>query len=64
MVIIIKTRKKPGPHPEKPLDTQVKTRVDKETLAKLEFCMEKLNATRSQVLRKSIHCLYDELNKN
>lgn len=62
-MIIIKARKKPGPHPVKPLDTELKTRVDKETLAELDFCKEKLNSTRSEVLRKGVHCLYEDLNK-
>ena len=45
-------RKKPGPHPEKPLDTQIKTRADKETMEKSIGTVEKIfneykaNATR------------------
>lgn len=54
-------RKKPGPHPEKPLDTQIKTRADKETMEKIEYCIKKLNITRSEVLRRGVHCLYEEL---
>jgi len=60
-VINIQARKKPGPHPEKPLDTELKTRVDKETLEKLDFCKDKLNTTRSEVLRRGVHSLYDDL---
>jgi len=59
--MIIKARKKPGPHPEKPLDTELKTRVDKETLEKLDYCRDKLNTTRSEVLRRGVHSLYDDL---
>jgi len=59
--MIIKARKKPGPHPEKPLDTELKTRVDKETLEKLDYCRDKLNTTRSEVLRQGVHSLYDDL---
>ena len=47
-------RKKPGPHPEKPLKHDLKVRVDNETLAKVEFCMKKLSMTRSKVLRQSL----------
>ena len=54
-------RKKPGPHPEKPLDTQFKVRADKETVEKLEYCMAKLNVTRSEVLRRGVHSLYESL---
>jgi len=54
-------RKKPGPHPEKPLDTQIKARADKETIEKIEYCMAKLNITRSEVLRRGVHSLYESL---
>ena len=30
-------RKKPGPHPEKPLEIEVKARVDKETFEQLRY---------------------------
>ena len=56
-------RKKPGPHPEKPLDTEVKIRVDQETLNEITYCQKKLNTTRSEVLRKGVHSLYNDLNK-
>ena len=59
----MKERKKPGPHPEKPLANDLKVRVDDETLAKIEFCMKALNITRSEVLRKGVNTLYDDLNK-
>ncbi len=54
-------RKKPGPHPEKPLDTQIKTRADKDTMEKIEYCMAKLKITRSEVLRRGVHSLYESL---
>ncbi|MCQ5130478.1 hypothetical protein NE562_12470 [Butyricicoccus faecihominis] len=54
-------RKKPGPHPEKPLDTQIKTRADKDTMEKIEFCMKKLSITRSEVLRRGVQTLYESL---
>lgn len=54
-------RKKPGPHPEKPLDTTLKTRADKETVEKMEYCMAKLHITRSEALRRGIHSLYESL---
>ncbi len=61
MVIHIEARKKPGPHPENPLDTQIKVRIDKITIDEIDFCKEKLNTTRSDVLRKGVHKLYEEL---
>jgi len=59
----LKERKKPGPHPEKPLEHDLKVRVDNETLEKIEFCKEKLKITRSEVLRKGAQKLYDDLQK-
>jgi hypothetical protein len=59
----LKERKKPGPHPEKPLEHDLKVRVDNESLAKIEFCMKKLNITRSEVLRRGVNSLYDGLKK-
>ena len=38
-------------------------RVDKETKAKLEACTKTLNATRSDVVRKGINLVYDQLKK-
>ena len=54
-------RKKPGPQPEKPLEIEVKARVDKETFEQLQYCQSKLNVNRSETIRKSIHSLYDDL---
>ncbi|HMM06762.1 MAG TPA: hypothetical protein PKD52_08870 [Clostridiales bacterium] len=59
----MKERKKPGPHPEKPLKHDLKVRVDDETLAKVGYCMKELQMTRSQVLRKGVNTLYDQLQK-
>lgn len=59
----LKERRKPGPHPEKPLEHDLKVRVDKGTMEKVEFCMKELHMTRSEVLRKGVHSLYDELQK-
>ena len=54
-------RRKPGPHPEKPLVHDLKVKVDDETLEKIEFCTKQLSLTRSEVLRKGIHDLYEGL---
>jgi len=45
------------------MDNHIKFRADKETVEKIEYCKEKLNTTRSDVLRKGVHSLYDDLNK-
>lgn len=59
----ITARKKPGPRPENPLDTEIKLRLDKITIEKIEYCKKELNTTRSDVLRKGVQNLYDELQK-
>lgn len=57
----MKERKKPGPQPEKPLEHDLKVRVDNERLDKIQYCMEKLSITRSEVLRKGVDLLYESL---
>lgn len=59
----MKERRKPGPHPEKPLEHDLKVRVNKESLEKIEFCMKELKITRSEVLRKGVDALYETLCK-
>lgn len=56
-------RKKPGPHPEKPLEIEVKARVDKETFEQLQCCQETLQVNRSETIRKGIKSLYEDLHK-
>ena len=50
----LKERKKPGPPPEKPLEHDLKVRVSQESLDKIQFCMDQLNLTRSEVLRRGV----------
>lgn len=57
----MKERRKPGPHPEKPLEHDLKVRVDNETLEKINFCKDKLSITRSETLRRGVRSLYEEL---
>lgn len=60
----LKERKKPGPHPEKPLEHDLKVRVSQESLDKIQFCMDQLNLTRSEVLQRGVDSLYDRLQKS
>lgn len=57
-------KKKPGPHPENPMDTMIRVRVDRITLEKLDNSAAKLHTTRSDIIRKGIHMVEDELGKN
>lgn len=56
-------RKKPGPKTERSLEHDLKVRVDNERFDKIQYCMGKLNITRSEVLRKGVDLLYEGLKK-
>ena len=43
------------------MDIAIKLRMDKETDEKIKYCMEKLQMTRSAILRKGVHDLYERL---
>ena len=61
--VCLKERKKPGPKTEKPLEHDLKVRVDNDKMDKIQYCMDKLNLTRSEVLRKGVDVLYEGLKK-
>lgn len=54
---------KRGRPTDSPKNTTVKMRMDKETVAMLDECTEKLDATRSEVIRTGIRKVYDGLDK-
>lgn len=56
-------KKKPGPKTDHPMDTMLRVRVDKITLEKLEDSAKELNTSRSEVIRKGIHRIHDDLKK-
>jgi len=43
--------------------TMFRVRLDNSSMSKLDECAEKLNATRSDVVRKGIDKVHDDLNK-
>ena len=45
------------------MNNHIKFRADKETVEKIDYCMEKLDTTRSDVIRKDVHSLYNDLNQ-
>lgn len=58
------SEKKMGRPPvENPLSERIYLRVDKETKEVLDECVEKLNTTRSEVVRKGIYLVQDGLKK-
>jgi len=56
--------KKMGRPPSgKPKSKTIEIRVDQEMMIKLDASAEKLNTTRSAIVRKGIEKVYDELQK-
>ena len=51
------------PKSDNPKDIQLKIRADKNTVADLDYCCEKLNKTRSDVIRKGIQMVKSEIEK-
>jgi len=51
------------PKAEHPKDIQLKIRADKKTIEDLEFCCEKLNKTKSDVIRLGIQKVKTEVEK-
>lgn len=53
--------KKIGRPTESLKDTMLRVRIDKDTLEQLDECVETLDSNRSEVLRKGIKMLHDDL---
>ena len=51
------------PKAENPKDIQLKIRADKQLMQDLDFCCEKLNKTRSDVIRLGIRMVKAEAEK-
>lgn len=51
------------PKVENPKDIQLKIRADKQTMEDLDFCCEKLDKTRSDIIRLGIQKVKTELGK-
>lgn len=49
------------PPSDKPKGKTIEIRVDQEMMSKLDACAEQLNTTRSDIVRKGIEKVYDEL---
>lgn len=48
---------------DKPKDTTVKARMDKETLDKLDYLVQQQGSDRSKVIRKGIEIQYESAKK-
>lgn len=49
------------PKSDSPKDIQLKIRADKQTIQDLDYCCEKLDKTRSDVIRLGIQKVKDEV---
>ncbi|MFB9275568.1 ribbon-helix-helix protein, CopG family [Cohnella cellulosilytica] len=57
------TKKMGRPPSDKPKSRTIEIRVDQEIMNKLDASAEKLNTTRSDIVRKGIEKVYDDLQK-
>jgi len=44
-------------------DTEIRVRANPETMRKLDECSKKMSSNRSEIVRKGIDKMYDELTK-
>ncbi|MEF3309025.1 ribbon-helix-helix protein, CopG family [Paenibacillus sp. GYB004] len=57
------SKKMGRPPSDKPKGKTIEIRVDQEIMSKLDASAEKLNTTRSDIVRRGIEKVYDELQK-
>ncbi|MCM3698610.1 MULTISPECIES: ribbon-helix-helix protein, CopG family [Paenibacillus] len=57
------SKKMGRPPSDNPKSETIKIRVDQEIMSKLDASAEKLNTTRSDIVRKGIEKVYDDLQK-
>ena len=48
---------------DNPKDISLKVRLDKETAEKLDKCIEELEVSKAEVIRRGIHRIHDDLIK-
>ncbi|EGT4786913.1 TPA: ribbon-helix-helix protein, CopG family [Clostridioides difficile] len=56
-------QKKMGRPTENIKDTMIRVRADKDTIDKLDECVNLLDSNRSEIIRKGIDKIYDDLKK-
>lgn len=60
---VMSSKKMGRPPSDNPKSDLIRVRVDQEILSKLDACTEKLQTTRSDIIRKGIEKVFDELQK-
>jgi len=53
--------KKMGRPTDNPKDISLKVRLDKETAEKLEDCIQVLEVSKAEVIRRGVHKVHDDL---
>jgi len=48
---------------DNPKDIALKVHLDKETAKKLDDCIQALNVSKSEVMRRGVHKVHDDLGK-
>ena len=61
--MIVLGDKKMGRPTDNPKDISLKVRLDKETAEKLDECVEELEVSKAEVVRRGVHKVHDELKK-
>ncbi len=55
--------KKMGRPTDNPKDISLKVRLDKETSEKLDDCIHSMEVSKAEIIRRGIHKMHDDLNK-
>lgn len=55
--------KKMGRPTDNPKDISLKVRLDKETAEKLDDCVQVMEVSKAEVIRRGVHKVHDGLNK-
>lgn len=55
--------KKMGRPTDNPKDISLKVRLDKETAEKLDDCVQTLEVSKAEVIRRGVHKVHDALKK-
>ena len=55
--------KKMGRPTDNPKEISLKVRLDKDTSAKLDECVQEMEVSKAEVVRQGIHKMHDDLKK-
>ena len=55
--------KKLGRPTDNPKDISLKVRLDNDTAAKLDQCVEELKVSKAEIVRRGVHKVHDDLKK-